>query len=162
MMKFRDRTTGQVYNSLFDLQQKFSNVSFPLNWDTTTYDFANVDPVVIVPPPIPSNSCVRQEYDGVELINGQWTEVWNEVPVFSDPTEQSVCESQLIEMQWDLVRSQRNLLLSQTDYTQLPDAQITAQCKINFQTYRQELRNITSQTDPYNIVWPTQPIYEKE
>lgn len=160
-MKYRDRTTGQVY-TLAEIQQKFSSVSFPLVWDSTTFDFANVDAVTIVSQPAVSDSCKRMDYTGVQFINNQWIETWNEVPLYDDPTEQSVCEAELVESQWDRIRNQRNLLLSETDYTQLSDAQITAQCKTNFQTYRQQLRDVTNQIDPYNIVWPTPPIYEKE
>lgn len=54
-----------------------------------------------------------------------------------------------------LVRSQRNLMLSFSDWTQLPDATIN---RAAWASYRQELRDITSQKDfPKNVVWPLQP-----
>ena len=160
-MKYRDRTTGEVY-TLFQLQQKFSNVSFPVTWDSTTYDFANVDPVTLVNPPTP-HITNRVDYGGVSLIDGQWTEVWNEVSKYDDPTEQADWVATCLQTQWNNVRGERDRLLGLTDYTQMPDSQISAASKANFLTYRQSLRDITTlQTDPYNIVWPTAPVYEKE
>jgi Phage tail assembly chaperone protein len=159
-MKYRDRTTGEVY-TLFQLQQKFSNVSFPVTWDSTTYDFANVDIVTETPQPTP-HITNRIEYGGVTLVDGQWKEVWNEVPKYDDPTEQSAWETECVATQWNNIRGERDRLISMTDYTQMPDCPITTESKANFLAYRQSLRDITNQTDPYNIVWPEPPIYEKE
>lgn len=36
-------------------------------------------------------------------------------------------------------------------------ADIPAQTKSLWEPYRQELRDVTSQSDPFNIVWPTLP-----
>jgi hypothetical protein len=53
------------------------------------------------------------------------------------------------------VRSQRDRLLAETDWTQIGDAPVDA---IVWQTYRQALRDITSQAGfPHNVVWPTKP-----
>lgn len=59
------------------------------------------------------------------------------------------------QSQWAKVRSQRDSLLSSCDWTQLPDVNIPD--KADWAAYRQSLRDITDQTDPYNIVWPTDP-----
>lgn len=53
------------------------------------------------------------------------------------------------------VRYQRYILLSQTDWTQLPDSPLSGQEKEDFKIYRQALRDITKDSD--NIVWPTLP-----
>lgn len=51
---------------------------------------------------------------------------------------------------------ERNRLLTETDWTQLPD--IPESTKLLWQPYRQELRDITTQTGfPENVVWPTPP-----
>lgn len=160
-MKYRDRTTGRIYNSLFEVQQQFSNVSFPFNWDATTYDFANVDMVIETPQPQPHRHN-RIDFGGVQLIDGVWTEVWNEVPKYDDPTEQAAWEVECLETQWGWIRTQRNILLAETDYTQLSDTPISTTAKTEFLTYRQALRNITAQSDPYNIIWPTKPLYQAE
>jgi hypothetical protein len=61
--------------------------------------------------------------------------------------------------QWVVVRQQRNQLLLTSDWTdtlsakvRLGDATYTA-----WQEYRQALRDITTQTDPFNITWPVSP-----
>ena len=62
-----------------------------------------------------------------------------------------------IEQKWEEIREQRNQLLSECDWTQFQDSPITGSKLTEWQTYRQELRNITTQENPYNIVWPTKP-----
>lgn len=159
-MRYRDRATGEIY-TLFDIQQKFPDVSFPVDWNQSTYDFANVDPVITVSAP-DIGLYNRAQYDGVQFINGAWKDSWSEVPRYDDPTEQAEFITACLDREWGKVRVQRNQLLTETDYTQLSDTPITLQSKNNFQNYRQALRDITSQQDPYNITWPTLPIYEKE
>jgi hypothetical protein len=56
---------------------------------------------------------------------------------------------------WSGIKIQRNTLLQQSDWTQLPD--ISIKTKTQWAIYRQELRDITLQSDPFNIVWPTPP-----
>lgn len=55
---------------------------------------------------------------------------------------------------WELIRKTRNELLSQSDWTQLPDVQLSQDDIIIWREYRQSLRDITTQRDPNNIVWP--------
>jgi hypothetical protein len=57
--------------------------------------------------------------------------------------------------QWVVIQYQRDGLLANSDWTQLPD--VTLSNKTEWATYRQELRDITKQTDPFNIIWPTPP-----
>lgn len=53
------------------------------------------------------------------------------------------------------VRAERNIKLSETDWTQIADS--TAD-KTAWATYRQALRDITGQVGfPWTITWPTQP-----
>jgi hypothetical protein len=63
------------------------------------------------------------------------------------------------ESRWDLIKAQRNQLLLTSDWTdtlsakvRLGDTTYTA-----WQEYRQALRDITTQTDPFNITWPVSP-----
>lgn len=58
---------------------------------------------------------------------------------------------------WENIRNDRNKLLTETDWTQLPDSPLTPEKKAEWQTYRQELRDVTNQPDPKNIIWPTKP-----
>lgn len=58
------------------------------------------------------------------------------------------------ELQWEAVRIERNARLAVCDWTQLPDAPVDT---LAWADYRQELRDITDQPDPFNITWPTEP-----
>lgn len=56
------------------------------------------------------------------------------------------------------VRNQRNSLLRQSDWTQTIDAPLTQSEQLQWQTYRQALRDITNQPGfPENIEWPVKP-----
>lgn len=55
-------------------------------------------------------------------------------------------------------RARRRSLLSESDWTQLPDAALGDTQKLSWKTYRQALRDITKQAGfPDNIQWPVQP-----
>jgi len=58
---------------------------------------------------------------------------------------------------WDRVRAIRTQKLADSDWTQLPDAPLTDDQKTTWRTYRQALRDITTQPDPTNIAWPAEP-----
>ena len=62
-----------------------------------------------------------------------------------------------------LIRCHRTLLLSESDWTQLNDSDLTSESKQHWMTYRQALRDlpvaqtITEITDFSQVVWPTKP-----
>lgn len=72
-----------------------------------------------------------------------------------DKTAQEISEE--IESTWRAIRDRRNQLLSECDWTQLSDSPLTNQKQTEWQIYRQELRDITNQPDPFSITWPTSP-----
>lgn len=78
----------------------------------------------------------------------------NEYFVFNYDTKQWV-DPRTNQTEWVVVRNKRERLLLASDWTQLPDVEITN--KSSWATYRQALRNITTQSDPFNITWPTPP-----
>ena len=60
-----------------------------------------------------------------------------------------------IQEKWDQVRSQRNVLLSGSDWTQLSDSPVDSSA---WATYRQELRDIPQTfSTPESVVWPAKP-----
>lgn len=57
-------------------------------------------------------------------------------------------------------RARRDRLISESDFSQLPDVQnlLSHTQKQQWAEYRQNLRDITNQTEfPLNIVWPNRP-----
>lgn len=62
-----------------------------------------------------------------------------------------------IQVEWNRVRSERNYRLAQCDWTQLDDTPLSNTQKQEWAAYRQALRDITTQDDPFAIVWPQVP-----
>lgn len=62
-------------------------------------------------------------------------------------------ESELIALQWESIRVERNRLLAECDWRAFSDVTLSDEWK----TYRQALRDVPTQSDPYNITWPTKP-----
>lgn len=81
-----------------------------------------------------------------ECLQGKYGEIANYVPPPTPTNEQLA----------SIIRSQRNKLLSESDWTQLPD--VPDSLKQVWATYRQALRDITAQSGfPTNVEYPTPP-----
>jgi hypothetical protein len=61
------------------------------------------------------------------------------------------------EQKWNQIRGDRRNRLEKSDYTQMADVPLTPETKAKWTEYRQKLRDITKQSDPFTLVWPTQP-----
>ena len=71
-------------------------------------------------------------------------------------TNASDSEKELrLAIKWSEIRELRNQLLSECDWTQLSD--VSESIRTSYQSYRQDLRDITNQSDPFSIVWPEKP-----
>ena len=62
-------------------------------------------------------------------------------------------DARLLADKWESVRSERNSKLAETDYLALGDNTLSTVMK----KYRQELRDVPTQSDPDNITWPVKP-----
>ena len=59
---------------------------------------------------------------------------------------------------WSQVRAQQKQKLYESDWTvSAPDAPLNDSQRNDWVAYRQALRDITTQTDPFKIVWPIPP-----
>ena len=104
---------------------------------------------------------------GVEQSGGKWYTKYILGPVFRDITDETgkVTTAAEQEAAYKLakdaerakaVRDDRNKRLSDCDWTQLPDNPLAN--KADWATYRQQLRDVTSQTGfPWEVTWPTEP-----
>jgi hypothetical protein len=74
-----------------------------------------------------------------------------------DKTDQELLTQ--TDNQWNIIRAKRNQLLQESDWTQMLDvvAYASFDFKDNWRVYRQALRDITLQSDPFNITWPVKP-----
>lgn len=62
------------------------------------------------------------------------------------------------EKAWRDVRRQRDELLTSCDWITVRAIERAEPVPTAWATYRQALRDITEQTDPFNITWPTPPL----
>ena len=60
------------------------------------------------------------------------------------------------------IRTRRDKLLTETDWTQVTDTVLSDQKQEEYKNYRQQLRDITEQEDfPHKVVFPSKPVQEK-
>ena len=102
---------------------------------------------LVTPPYFDPATQVREEGPAL-LIDGVWTQNYIVSDLSADESAAKV------GAQWTVIRAERNRLLVASDWTQLPDAPVDAAA---WATYRQALRDITTQANPFAIVWPESP-----
>ena len=83
-----------------------------------------------------------------------WTTVsWNGSELVADPAKLA----QKTADQWTSVRAQQRDLLYKSDWTcSVTDYEVPN--KSEWVQYRAQLRDVTTQSDPFNIVWPSPPV----
>ena len=91
----------------------------------------------------------------IELLDNQTLEYNEEENDFTIVELQNKTNENTIESKWEEVRLLRNLIIKDSDWTQLED--IPIEIKLKWRNYRQLLRDITNQLDPFNINWPVAP-----
>jgi len=130
-----------------ELNELFPNVSFPIAGPEAAW--MNENNVKIVEFQLPYNP------DTQKLIS---TEVYIEnSKVYSSKVVDLTSEELDVHLQQlaNQARGQRNMLLSQTDWTALTDTVLSSEVKQQYEVYRQTLRDITLQEGfPKTIVWP--------
>lgn len=123
------------------------NISFPTNITNEILQEYGLYVVQITPKP---NDYTKNIVEGTPVLeNGIYKQNW----VISDASQSEI--DNRIENKWIEVREQRTQLLQESDWTQLSD--IPQNVKDSWTTYRQQLRDITNQPNPFSIVWPTKP-----
>jgi hypothetical protein len=128
----------------------------PTQWDADNYCYARrltdeqvvhfgVHKKQIVTPPYHDPATQLLEEGPALLIDGVWTQNYTVSDLSADESAAKV------GAQWTVIRAERNKLLAASDWTQLPDASADAAA---WAVYRQALRDITEQDNPFSIVWP--------
>ena len=131
----------------------------PTQWDADNYCYVRglteeqvkrfgVHKKQIVTPPYHDAATQHLEEGPALLVDGVWTQ--NYIVSELDANE----SAEKVGAQWIVIRAERNKLLADCDWTQLPDASADAP---TWATYRQALRDITAQANPFAIVWPQGP-----
>ena len=102
----------------------------------------------LVTPPYFDPATQQREHGPALLIDGVWTQNYI---VSKLDTDEAAAKA---DAQWAIVRAERNAKLVTSDWTQVLDAPVDAAA---WAYYRQALRDITEQVDPFAITWPKQP-----
>ena len=126
---------------LSQLKNDNSSTSFPVVIPASVLADYNVFEVALTARP-DIDSRTHKVTQEVAEVNGVWTQEWI---IQRLPTEQAI----------NNVCADRNIQLSDSDWTQLPDSQVD---RVAWAVYRQALRDVTTQLNfPWNIQWPESP-----
>jgi hypothetical protein len=144
-----NNTVTQYPYSFIQLRKDNPNTSYPRNPSDEVLE--NFGLFKVQPTANPEHDSVTQNVtEGTpELVDGVWTQTW----IVSDIPEEEI--QQRVDAAWELLRVKRNMLLTESDWTQLEDAPVD---KLAWQAYRQSLRDLPENTvDPFNVNWPETP-----
>jgi len=139
--------------SINDLRIDNRNVTFPSNPNNIDVDtLAQFHTYKVVIVPIDDTDYTKNYNEGTPTQSGSvYVQNW----LITSASAEEITERENI--QWDMVRSERNILLTECDWTQFQDSPISGSKLTEWQTYRQSLRDITNQSNPFEITWPTKP-----
>ena len=77
---------------------------------------------------------------------------------FSEERASMICQEAEYSAMWEQIRAERHSKLTETDFTQVGDAPISEEKKLEFATYRQALRDLPQNfSNPNDVVWPEKP-----
>ena len=97
--------------------------------------------------------------EGVDARDANWLVVTaphrgaSHAVVANDPVRLAAARQE----RWDEVRVRRDALLQRSDWTQVADAPLATDAVAAWRSYRQALRDLPDQGDPFWLVWPQQP-----
>ena len=145
MAEYRIQETGQVVTES-EFRELHAATSFP---PQITQEMANdFGADVVLEGPYPTATKYQVVYrDGVEQNEGKWYTKYS-VADMDDDAKAAVDAATIVAN-----KALRNTKLDNTDWTQLADVPLTADCKTAFATYRQALRDL----DMLDPTWPDAP-----
>jgi hypothetical protein len=145
-LRIINNTTHYPY-SITELRNSYPNTSLPS--ELTDDALIEWDMYVVQPTPMPVDYTKNITEGTPILIDSVYYKNW----IQTDASAEEI--NYRIQSKWEDIRILRSELLTECDWTQLAD--IPSETKELWQTYRQSLRDITSQTNPFSINWPVKP-----
>ena len=145
MAEYRIQETGAVVTES-ELRAMHPNTSFPYVLTEELVNDLGADVVFEGPQPTATKYQVVYR-DGVEQIEGKWYTKYS-VADMDDEAKAAVDAATIAAN-----KALRNTKLDNTDWTQLADVPLTADCKTAFAAYRQALRS----ADMLDPTWPEAP-----
>jgi hypothetical protein len=137
------------------LQQRFPDRTYPLDTSGDPIPEGYVRVSASLPPdPAFDNYQYRYELGLPVFVNESWVETYNKIELTEDEKNRQRIAS------CHLMREKRNALLRESDKKVVIDRweKMSDQEKLEWATYRQELRDIPEQEGfPYSVTWPLEP-----
>ena len=167
-MEIRNRSTGEL-TTVSQFKASQPNTSFPKQITTEVLDSYGYDAVLNGAAATVTAPYGVSTRSGVEEISGQWFTKFIAGPVFTDTTDsegtvttaadnEAAYRAGIDSTAGTNVRTERDTKLTETDWTQLADSQLTDEVKATWVTYRQALRDLpTASGFPHTMTWPTEP-----
>ena len=147
-VKIIDGDIGTFPYSFRTLKKDNPNTSFPSLMTDEDFESWGVYNVTVSATPEVAHNQRAETNDAPTLIEGVWTLDWTVRNKTADEIEAEAAE----------IRSVRNGLLANSDWTQTLDSPLDDSTKTSWATYRTALRDISTQAGfPTNITWPTAP-----
>ena len=136
---------GTTVKSTGTIQQLFPNTSFSIGGPNA--DFLTENNVVELVENL-SYTTPTQKLSNVDAYV-------QDGKAYNVRVENTTAEEQtaLTDQKWIAIRLERDRRLQITDWRASSDLTLSDDWK----TYRQALRDVPTQSDPYNIAWPTEP-----
>ena len=164
-MGFRLRATGEYFPTDFALRDHFGGAVKVRNPVTPEWmEDHGIDPVFEGPQASGGTVYQYSQPAGIEQIEGKWYTKYILGPVFIDrpatdtepaqtAAEQEAAYKALKDAERaDSVRQERNRMIAESDWTQLPDSPVDKEA---WAAYRQELRDVPTQAGfPWSVEWP--------
>ena len=144
-----DNVVEEYPTTINTLKTRHPNTLFPKSFDDFDVSEYGLEPVTDPGQPEYNNSTHQLTGNSVQLVDNVWTVVYQVTALTTEELEQR--NTSLASF----IRSERNLKLSNSDWTQLADS--TAD-KTAWAIYRAALRDLPATSGfPQNITWPTEP-----
>lgn len=147
-VKIKNNVVEKYPYSTDSFRRDNPNISFPQNLTKELLESYGVYRVIEANRPETDDSSYAVKRHLPELVDGQYTILWD---VIQKSAEQIAEE---LELKKEQVRSHRNGLLSESDWTQLADAPVD---KAAWAAYRQALRDLPQQPGFPDVDMPVAP-----
>lgn len=136
-----------------DLRKDNPNTSFPSQIpDSLLQEHGMVRVVVTGAPEADHTKNVTQQTPVFNTERNRWETSWT----VTDATTEEIADR--VAKQAASIRDERNWLISESDWTQLDDTPLNNSAKLSWANYRQQLRDIPTQSGfPWNVTWPVKP-----
>ena len=170
MGEYRHTETGEV-KSQGEWRRHYSNTSLPRVWTAATLQGLKLEAVLEAPKPT-AGQYQTVARNGVEKdANGNWVTAWTVRDMFADTTaedgtvttkaeHEAAYQAKLDADAAAAVRTQRDKLLSDTDWVVVMHTEKGTNIPLEWEVYRQALRDITNHVNFPHLAeedWPTKP-----